>query len=139
MVCKADSESRINQIANATVRNRNLRLLEQCEYRDLQAAVDAVTDAAAPTSTCSRASTGRSPSWDPPCTDGLRRRDRRLRPLIVSCGEVINLVTDRRRQHRRTTTDIECNAVCDLQIEGTGEKANDVLITGGFTRRTASG
>ena len=58
-------------------------------------------------------------------------------PLIVSCGEVINLVTiagDSTADTARSTA----TSCCDLQIEGTGERMEDVVLRGGFRDRTAT-
>jgi hypothetical protein len=129
VVCKADSPTRIAAIADPTLRALNERLLAECAHEHLQAAVDAVTARG----TNIYVLPGRyreEPSWDPPCTadydGGLVDYD-----LIVSCGEVINLVTV--AGDDPADDDIVCdNQLCDLQIEGTGAGPGAVVFTGGF-------
>jgi hypothetical protein len=129
VVCKPDSAERIAGIDDAELRAFNEQLLDQCRFEHIQAAVDAVE----------RQETNiyvlpgqyrEEPSWDPPCTedyDGgvLEYAD------IVRCGEILSLVTV--AGDDPDDADIVCdNQLCHLQIEGTGESADDVVLTGGF-------
>ena len=77
-----------------------------------------------------RAATARSRPGTPPARDdydgGVVEYD-----LIVSCGEVVNLVTI--AGDDPDDPDIICdNQLCDLQIEGTGVRPGDVTLSGGF-------
>ncbi len=130
VVCKADSGRRISKIRDRSLRAFNLRLLERCEHRHMQAAVDAVR----------RQRTNiyvlpgvyrEQPSWDVPCMEGydggVVEYDQ-----IVSCGEILNLVTIAGDDPE--DPDIKCdNQLCDLQLLGTGAKPSDVHLKGGFT------
>lgn len=129
VVCKASSRARISRIKNDTLRNRNLRLLRQCEHRNLQAAVDAVRRQRTNIYVLPGVYRER-PSWDPACTKdydgGIVSYD-----LSYSCGEVVNLVTIAGDDPK--DKDIVCDKpVCHLQIEGTGARPGDVVFRGGF-------
>ena len=129
VVCKPDSGSRIAAITDAAVRSFNEQLLDRCTFEHLQAAVDAV--AAQRTNIYVLPGHYREePSWAPPCTEGYAGGIVDY-SLIVSCGEVLNLVTI--AGDDPADPDIVCdNSLCNLQIEGTGANPGDVLFTGGF-------
>jgi Right handed beta helix region len=129
VVCKPDSARRIAALPDAGARARNTALLKQCGFRHIQAAVDAVTVRG--TNIYVLPGVYREePSWAPPCTQGYNGGIVSY-DLIVSCGEVINLVTV--AGDDPNDPDIVCdNALCDLQIEGTGSRAEDVILRGGF-------
>ena len=130
VVCKPDSRQRIARIADPRLRAFNQRLLGECRFEHLQAAVDSVNKQG--TNIYVLPGVYREePSHNPPCTrdydGGVVDYD-----LIVSCGEVINLVTI--AGDDPADEDIVCdNALCDLQIEGTGARMEDVVFRGGFT------
>ncbi|HSK22548.1 MAG TPA: right-handed parallel beta-helix repeat-containing protein [Egicoccus sp.] len=136
VVCKPDSGQRIAQITDPDLRAFNETLLAECAYEHLQAAVDAV-EVAGTNIYVLPGMYREQPSWDEnaPCTadydDGVVEYD-----LIVSCGEVINLVTvagDDGREGAAPDDDIVCdNQLCDLQIEGTGQEPTDTVLRGGF-------
>ncbi len=129
VVCKGDSAARIAKIGKAKVRRFNERLLEQCDHRNLQAAVDAVHVQ----KTNIYVLPGRyreRPSWNKACTEGYDGGVVEY-DLIVSCGEVVNLVTIAGDDPE--DPDIVCdNHLCNLQITGTGAKPSAVRFTGGF-------
>ncbi|MQA60826.1 MAG: hypothetical protein GEU86_04890 [Actinophytocola sp.] len=131
VACKPDSADRIAEIADDGLRKFNKAMLKRCEYEHLQAAVDAVT--VQRTNIYVLPGQYREePSWDRKCTEdydgGIVDYE-----LIVSCGEVLNLVTI--AGDDPDDPDITCdNQLCDLQIEGTGDDAEDVLFTGGFRK-----
>jgi LPXTG-motif cell wall-anchored protein len=129
VVCKPDSAPRIKAIADPTVRALNEKLLPQCAFQHIQAAVDAVK---------TRGSNiyvlpglyREEPSWAPPCTKGYDGGIVSYE-LIYSCGEVIDLVTVAGDDPK--DPDIVCDGPrCDLQIEGTGARPEDVVLRGGF-------
>jgi hypothetical protein len=108
----------------------NQRLLGECGFAHMQAAVDAVTTRG--TNIYVLPGTYREePSHNPPCA---RDYDGGIvdYPLIVSCGEVINLVTVA-GDSTVDTDAVDCNSLCDLQIEGTGTRMEDTVLRGGFT------
>jgi hypothetical protein len=129
VVCKPDSAKRIAAMKDATVKALNAKLLPQCTFRHIQAAVDAVKSKG--TNIYVLPGIYREePSWDPPCTKGYNGGVVEY-DLIVSCGEVINLVTVAGDDPK--DADIVCdNALCNLQIEGTGGRMEDVVLQGGF-------
>ena len=132
VVCKknGDTARRIARMTGAE-KQRNSKLLSQCRFEHIQAAVDAVTTSG--TNIYVLPGVYREePSHDEnaPCTrnwDGgaLEYAD------IVECGEIINLITV--AGDSVDDPDIACdNQLCDLQIEGTGANPDDVLVQGGF-------
>ncbi|MEX1177516.1 MAG: right-handed parallel beta-helix repeat-containing protein [Nitriliruptor sp.] len=132
VVCKDDvSPGRIAAISDPQLRAFNQRLLADCAHEHIQAAVDAV-EVQGTNIYVLPGVYREQPSWDEnsPCTeeydDGVVEYD-----LIVSCGEVINLVTV--AGDDPDDDDIVCdNQLCDLQIEGTGEAPEDTALRGGF-------
>jgi hypothetical protein len=130
VVCKPESKGLIAKISEPRLRALNTRLLNECRFEHMQAAVDAVTTRG--TNIYVLPGTYREePSHNPPCT---QEYDGGVvdYPLIVSCGEVINLVTIA-GDSTPNTGEVECNQLCDLQIEGTGERMEDTVLRGGFT------
>ncbi len=129
VVCKPESRQRIKAMTDPAVKALNTALLPQCAFQHIQAAVDAVKTRG--TNIYVLPGTYREePSWAPPCTKGYNGG---VVPydLIVSCGEVINLVTIAGDDPK--DPDIVCdNALCNLQIEGTGVRMEDVVLRGGF-------
>ena len=129
VVCKPESAGLIAQMTDPAVRALNTTLLERCGFEHMQAAVDAVTERG--TNIYVLPGTYREePSWDPECgkdyDGGIVDY-----PLVVSCGAVINLVTIA-ADTVPETVDTDCNQLCDLQIEGTGDRMEDVVLHGGF-------
>jgi len=130
VVCKPESRALVQAIADPRLKAFNLRLLGQCAFEHLQAAVDAVEVRG--TNIYVLPGTYREePSHEPPCAQDY---DGGIvdYPLIVSCGEVINLVTVA-GDSTPDTVETDCNQLCDLQIEGTGTRMEDTVLTGGFT------
>lgn len=129
VVCKPSSAAAIKAMKPGPVKTLNQKLLPKCAFAHLQAAVDAV--AAQGTNIYVLPGIYREePSWAPPCasgyTGGVVSYD-----LQVSCGEVVNLVTV--AGDSPGDPDIICdNALCKLQIEGTGVQKEDVVFRGGF-------
>jgi hypothetical protein len=130
VVCKPGSRRVINEMTDPALKAFNLKLVAECQFEHLQAAVDAVTTRG--TNIYVLPGTYREePSWNPPCAQSYDGGVVDY-PLIVSCGEVINLVTiagDSTPNDRKT----DCNQLCDLQVEGTGQRMEDVVFRGGFT------
>jgi hypothetical protein len=130
VVCKPESKGLIAKIADPKLRAFNTRLLSECRFAHMQAAVDAVKKRG--TNIYVLPGTYREePSHNPPCAKDY---DGGIvdYPLIVSCGEVINLVTIA-GDSTVDTDKTDCNQLCDLQMEGTGARMEDVVLTGGFT------
>lgn len=129
VVCKPDSAARIAALADPAQRALNMELLPGCRFQHLQAAVDSVR----------RQRTNiyvlpgvyrEEPSWSPECVAGYDGRVVAYK-LVAECGEVINLITI--AGDDPADPDISCdNALCHLQIEGTGSGPEDVVFTGGF-------
>lgn len=130
VVCKPDSKARIATIADPRLRSLNTRLLAECRFAHIQAAVDAVRTRG--TNLYVLPGVYREePSHAPACTKDYDGGVVDY-PLIVSCGEVINLVTVA-GDSTVDTAKTDCNQLCDLQIEGTGPRMEDVVLRGGFT------
>jgi len=129
VVCKPTSGAAIKAMTDPKVRALNETLLPKCAFSHIQAAVDAVK--AKGTNIYVLPGVYREePSWAPPCTKGYTGGVVSY-DLIVSCGEVINLVTIAGDDPK--DADIACdNALCNLQIEGTGVRMEDVVLRGGF-------
>jgi len=129
VVCKKDSRQRIERIRRDRLRQRNLRLLRDCRFRNIQAAVDAVRVQRTNIYVLPGVYRER-PSWDAACTrdydGGVVSYE-----LSHSCGEVVNLVTI--AGDDPADPDISCdNQLCHLQVEGTGRRPRDVRLVGGF-------
>lgn len=134
VVCKPESPGIIAQMTDPELKALNEHLLEECEFAHLQAAVDHVRDFGVQgTNIYLLPGTYREePSIDPACeadyeghTGAYEYED------IIACGAIINLVTI--WGDDPDDEDMACdNALCNLQIEGTGQKPDDVLFVGGF-------
>lgn len=134
VVCKADSAERIAEISDPELRSFNQHLLEECGFEHIQAAVDHVREHGpdgggtniyvlpgryleepSRTAACNAEYQGGVVSYE----------------LSYSCPTVTQLVgifgDDPQDEDR-----ICDNALCNLQLEGTGESPEDVLIRGGF-------
>ncbi len=130
VVCKPESAALVQAIADPARKALNERLLGECAFEHLQAAVNAVQTRG--TNIYVLPGTYlEEPSHNPPCAKGY---DGGIvdYPLIVSCGEVINLVTIA-GDSTPETEQTDCNQLCDLQIEGTGTAREDTVLRGGFT------
>lgn len=129
VVCKPDSAERIAALADAALRAHNERLLEQCAFEHLQAAVDAV-DTQGTNIYVLPGHYREEPSWDPPCVEGYDGGAVSYRQ-VVDCGAIVNLVTV--TGDDPDDPDLTCDGPrCRLQIEGTGAEPTDVVFTGGF-------
>jgi hypothetical protein len=129
VVCKPESKALVKAIADPRLRAFNQRLLGECGFEHIQAAVDAVTTRG--TNIYVLPGTYREePSHNPPCAEDYDGGVVDY-PLIVSCGEVINLVTIA-GDSTVDTEQVDCNQLCDLQIEGTGTRMEDTVLRGGF-------
>ena len=130
VVCKPESKALIAKIADPKLRALNTRLLTECDFAHIQAAVDAVKKRG--TNLYVLPGVYREePSHNPPCAKDYDGGVVDY-PLIVSCGEVINLVTVA-GDSTVDTEKVDCNQLCDLQIEGTGGRMEDTVLRGGFT------
>ena len=129
VVCKSDSAARIAAMPAGPVKTFNEQLLPQCAFEHMQAAVDAVAERG--TNIYVLPGIYREePSRDAECAQGYDGGKVDYR-LIASCGEVINLVTIA-GDGTPDTREVDCNLLCDLQIEGTGLAKEDVVLSGGF-------
>ncbi|MBW3621565.1 MAG: right-handed parallel beta-helix repeat-containing protein [Actinobacteria bacterium] len=129
VVCKPDSRERIEAMADPEVRATNLALLDRCGFDHIQAAVEAVTvqrtniyvlpglylEEPSREAACARGYDGGVVTYE----DGY------------ACPTMVNLVGI--FGDSPDDDDRECdNARCHLQLEGTGETAEDVILRGGF-------
>jgi hypothetical protein len=140
VVCAKDSRARIAEIADRELRAINLRLLARCRFANIQDAVRAV--ASKGTTIYVLPGVYREvPYRKPPrCARDLGGGDEGAGAPVLSyeqqlmCPNAQNLIGifgDATPEDDKRI----CNAaVCNLQIEGTGDDPEDVLITGGFDR-----
>lgn len=131
VVCKRPDSAKAIASMTGAQKSFNSRLLSQCGYEHINQAVKAVTKQR--TNIYVLPGLYREqPSWDEnaSCTAGYTGGVVSY-PTIVSCGEIINLITV--AGDSPSDPDIVCdNQLCNLQIEGTGTKPDDVLVRGGF-------
>ena len=149
VVCKDDSRSRIMDMKDRELRTINLKLLARCEFEHIQ---DAVFHLRKPGSTIyvlpgvyeedpyrTRPECADELAADDDQGEGKGDPENRNAPVLtyeqqLQCPHAQNLIgifgDTKPNDDKR-----ECNGpACDLQIEGTGETPEDVLITGGFTK-----
>ena len=149
VVCKDDSRSRIMDIQDKALRKINLKLLASCDYEHIQDAVFALKQAGSTIYVLPGVYEEDPYRATPECAADLAQDDdngagkgseeARNAPVLTyeeqyQCPHAQNLIgifgdvqpgDDER----------ECNGpACDLQIEGTGETPEDVVITGGFKK-----
>lgn len=140
VVCAPDSRRRIMEIEDRELRTINLKLAAKCDYRNLQ---DAVFDVAARGTTIYMLPGVYEEvpyRGQPKCAERLAEDDDGPGAPVLTYEEqlrcphaqnLIGIFGDNKPSDDKR----ECNApVCDLQIEGTGQDPEDVLITGGFTK-----
>ncbi len=131
VVCKDNSDDLIAEIGNASLRGFNEARLAECEFEHIQAAVDAV-QVQGTTIYVLPGEYLEEPSYAPPCAESYDGGVVEY-ALIVSCGEVINLITIAGDTESIVDTDTKCdNQLCKLQIEGTGVHPQDTKVIGGF-------
>lgn len=140
VVCTPKSRARIMRIGDDRLRAINLRLLKSCEFRNLQDAVSAVRKQG--TTIYMLPGVYRETPYrkQPACAKDLQAPGEEEGAPILSyeqqltCPHAQNLVGIF-GDINPANDERECNApVCNLQIEGTGAKPGDVLITGGFKK-----
>ncbi len=134
LVCKTDRADFEQRIASfpASLKAENERLFDQCQgdgYRDLQAAVDAVTE----------------PDATIKMLPGVYQELPSLEPLSGGCEDLVGLRTSELYKYQVLTLDqqIQCphnqNLVTiidkqGLQIEGTGAEPTDVIVDGQYQK-----
>jgi hypothetical protein len=155
VVCKPDSRQRIMKIKGRKLRAKNLRILKRCRFRHIQAAVDASKsgDRILVAPGVYREEPSRAvPYPDPRCTD-LMVDPERAEP--GSAAQVITLSTGGTKVPARAPSyeyefkcknstslihilgddpgdpDRECDQRCNLQIEGTGRRDDQVILGDG--------
>ena len=132
VVCKKDSLERV-AVYPERQRARNERLFERCRFRNVQAAVDAVSKRGsrilvmpgvyrekpslrAPSDRCARL------NFDEPLSYEEQVRCRHLENLIAVFGD-------------SDDKGIACDGpLCDLQIQGTGMDPDDVILDAGYEK-----
>ena len=136
VVCKPDSDDRIAEIDNAKLRAFNNKLLDLCEFNHIQAAVDDIREnGPADGHVNLYVLPGRyleQPSRDPACAAGYDGGVVKYE-FAYDCPTLMNLVGI--FGDSPDDPDHECdNPLCFLQIEGTGETREDVVLRGGFKK-----
>lgn len=140
VVCTPSSGQKIQKIRDPKLRAVNLKLFENCRFRNLQDAVNALTERGTTVYMLPGVYKEKPFRAQPKCAKELAQGSEDEGAPILSyeqqmmCPQAQNLIgifgdktpADDKRQ---------CNAAaCDLQIEGTGQRPEDVRITGGFTK-----
>jgi hypothetical protein len=137
VVCKPDSARHISRIRDRSLRRANLDLLSKCRFRHIQAAVDAVSERDTTIYVLPGTYREEPSRPQPDCAEEFEEGDGRGAPVMTyeeqrSCPHAQNLIgifgDDNPEDDERA-----CDApVCGLQLEGTGERPEDVVIDGGF-------
>lgn len=131
VVCADDSRARIKKISDRELRTQNLQLAAKCRFENIQDAVNAVSKKGATIYVLPGVYREEPYRTDPPC-DGEFEDNILSYEQQMSCPHAQNLIGifgDAKPDDDKR----ECNApVCDLQIEGTGESPEDVVLRGGF-------
>lgn len=140
VVCTPQSAKRIQKIKDAGLRRDNQQLLRSCKYRNIQDAVKAVSKKGTTIYVLPGVYKEKPYRAQPACAKDLGGSgEGQGAPVLtyeqqLGCPQAQNLIgifgdADPLDDKR------ECSAaVCDLQIEGTGQNPGDVLITGGFKK-----
>lgn len=134
VVCTDDSLRSIMKISDKKLRSDNLKLLWTCRFNNIQDAVNAVVTRGSTIYVLPGVYREKPYRAQPKCAEQVGQEGSLLTyEEQLTCPHAQNLIGvfgDRKPDDDKR----ECNApVCDLQIEGTGEDPEDVLITGGFT------
>jgi hypothetical protein len=140
VVCTPQSRARIAKIDRPRLRRINQALLQECEYRHIQDAVDGVRRRGTTIYVLPGVYRENPSRRQPSCARTLPQDDGGPGAPVLSyeeqyrCPHAQNLIgifgDDPPLNGKRA-----CDApVCDLQIEGTGRRPGDVVITGGFKR-----
>ncbi len=142
VVCTPKSEQKILKMDAGQLRSDNLKLLGECRFRNIQAAVDAVEKKGTTIYVLPGTYREKPTRSKPKCAKKLEQGEPESpgAPVLsykdqYQCSAAQNLIgiygDDKLKDDKR-----DCNApVCDLQIEGTGARPKDVLITGGFNKK----
>ena len=134
VVCKPDSEERIAGIDDDELRAFNEKLLALCEFEHIQAAVDEIRENGPAGGRVNLyVLPGRyleEPSRNPGCGAGYTGGALDYE-AAYNCPNLTNLVGI--FGDSPGDPDFECdNPLCFLQLEGTGETDEDVVLRGGF-------
>jgi hypothetical protein len=134
VVCQRNSGRLIAKVSDRKLRRINQELLKRCDFRNVQDAVDAVKRKGTTIYVLPGAYKENPYRKTPKCAEAVGQP-----PLSYveqyGCRHAENLIgvfgDDKPTDDKR-----ECNAaVCNLQIEGTGDDPEDVVITGGFNKK----
>jgi hypothetical protein len=141
VVCKRESR-RLIQRQTGDLRRENMRLLKRCRFNHIQAAVDSLPTGQAGWGHRIFVLPGtyrEEPSLDPPapeCVDIYARANGNLSyGEQLRCPNAQNLIailgdTNPNNDSLADASTRTCDSRCNLQIEGTGARPEDVLITG---------
>ncbi|HYP47908.1 MAG TPA: hypothetical protein VEQ61_04655 [Thermoleophilaceae bacterium] len=135
VVCKADSRNRSNRLRSGKARRPNRALLRRCRYRHIQQAVDAAKNGhriLVLPGVYREQPSRRVPNPQPKCKDMYVNADGREVKVPsyeyeYNCPNSRNLIAV---IGDGPDADRKCDRKCNIQIEGTGARARDVLIVG---------
>jgi hypothetical protein len=133
VVCKADSKARIKKIPDAELRKINLELLKRCDYSNIQQAIDLIPNRGMTIYVLPGIYLEQPTRSVPKCAESLGPRPRTYEEQLAcpAAENLISVMGDANPSDDKR----ECNVPqCDLQIEGTGDNPEDVIIRGGFDK-----
>ena len=131
VVCTADSKKRIKKIGDRKLRKVNRRLLKKCEFDSIQDAVNAVTKRGTTIYLLPGVYREERYRGRPACADQFEDTILTYEQQ-KTCPQAQNLIGIFGDSNPKDDKRVCDSAVCDLQIEGTGSRPEDVRITGGF-------
>src|SRR3954452_2772656 len=133
VVCKSNSRARIQKRLSGTLEKRNLDLLKQCKFRDIESAVKAAKSnyrILVLPGVYREEPSRKVPYDDPKCaslytksSDGHEVPSYEYTLKCPPPRQLIAVVGD-------TNGDRRCDQRCNLQILGQGAKASDVYVVG---------
>ncbi|MDX1658479.1 MAG: right-handed parallel beta-helix repeat-containing protein [Nitriliruptorales bacterium] len=129
VVCKDESEAAIEAMPDGELKTLNEHLWDECKFEHIQDAVDAVEQQG--TNIYVLPGLYREDPSRPEPACGSDYEEPVPYEAQVDCPTLLNLVTV--AGDDPDDDDIVCdNQLCNLQIEGTGQTPEDVMIRGGF-------
>ncbi len=130
VVCKQDSHRRIARIANRELRRKNTKLLERCQTRHIQEAVTRAKNNTRVLVLPGVYNEEPSKGPPPPGCEAIYQKNENRQTLSYEehfqCPNVnglISILGD-------TNGNRICDSKCNIQIEGTGDGPEDVVING---------
>ena len=132
VVCADNSRQKIAQIEDRQLRRDNLRLASKCRFENIQDAVDAVTKRGTTIYVLPGVYREEPYRDRPKCADVVGSGGLLTYEEQMECPHAQNLIAILGDSDPNDDKRVCDRPVCDLQIEGTGDDPEDVIIRGGF-------